>query len=432
MKAFMHLGVAMLLIAGSGVCVWQMASGSEDLQSDKSDTYHRRLVVQSFETVNAEPNPTYVLLLTLLRVVIVLYIAPVILFYGPALRNFVIVFQAATAAGLWTWWDALTNVAYVGDIPPLFEGLVKVLFGGGTAGYTMMSWDDVDLLVKGALFIYQLFNTVLGLLEEALHQWAGCTGFHMPALALRGQSYDTWIGCSDRDAYYTGIWILKIIEWSGIIAGGLLAKKLHTYVMLVSASMYGAELLVVSIMQALYDLISVFSSKEAAESAQVTLLVNKAIFVYVFFAIGLIFQHGLKEWLAALSKKTVLTVSSSQGDDEEYAASVKDQVKELEDQMEELAKARWGFSMFTNKYSQAFAYPALRFSVLLSKSYNKVDSLVKAVQGGNGEIARFEEANADRLNHTEPTKENKEGSDAAQTIEVKVSDEVVPDGLQGN
>jgi len=116
----------------------------------------------------------------------------------------------------------------MGDFPPLVEKLVKILFYGGSTGFTMMSWEDIDLFVKGALFLYQAINAFLPLAAEAIYSWTGCSGIYTPAEATRGQLYDTWTGCPDRDKYWAGIWMLKGAEWGSIIIGGFIVKKVKS------------------------------------------------------------------------------------------------------------------------------------------------------------------------------------------------------------
>jgi len=258
--------------------------------------------IQSFETPGAIPDENYVLTLTILRVALILYIGPCVTFYGNDLTKAASFFQAGTAAGFWGWWNSLTQIAYIGDLPPVFENLARVLFTTGTTGLTMMIAEGVRMAVRAMLLAYTFVMQIVPLIEMELVKWSGCQKeLHLPAVAIRGQSYDAWVGCTEKDNYYASIWIIKCIEWLVIISGAIVAMKMQwvkDILSVASAAMVGADMIAAGIEALITDIMILTSSPAEVANALATFAGIRAVLCYGLSGYGFICQLQMAEWWA--------------------------------------------------------------------------------------------------------------------------------------
>merc|ERR1719464_2353825 len=140
--------------------------------------------------------------------------------------------------------------------------------------------------------------------------------------------------------------------------------------------MFGAELAVASLIQAVNDIAVVAGSREEAEKMKVTLLVNKMILTYIFFGIGMFVQMGLRKYLKQMTKLMTLRAGAAEHQ------NVYDKMEELEGQTRFCL--RWAIKI------RFIAYPAMRLSASLNASYNAIDSLVQEVKDGQDTMDTIE------------------------------------------
>lgn len=245
-------------------------------------------------TVGAAPDNAYVLTLTLMRVALVIYVGPCILFFGNSLDKVSTLFQAAVVNGLWAWWLSLQQIAYPGDVPPNMEELFKVLFTSGTTGFTMMVAEQLRFMVRGAQLLYTFIMQLVDLVEVALVNWAGCDAErYKPGLALRGQRYDAWVGCGESGKYYGSMWIIKLLEWSSILIGAVCAKLVAPYIKIAAASMIGAELVASGVEAFIADVYAMNATPEEVGKLQVAFVMIRVVICNVLFGVGCLIQFTL-------------------------------------------------------------------------------------------------------------------------------------------
>jgi len=147
--------------------------------------------------------------------------------------------------------------------------------------------------------------------------------------------------------------------------------------MALSSSMFAADLVVVSLVQLIYDIIVVAESKKEAEDMKITLLVNKMIFTYVLFALGFVVQMGLKNWFAL--KTTQVCMGKNCTED------VNDSLKSEEENAKLCLK--WICKC------ACIAYPAMRLSAAMDSKYTEVDAYVKEVEEDDNTAAKWYQEN---------------------------------------
>merc|ERR1712224_401969 len=101
------------------------------------------------------------------------------------------------------------------------------------------------------------------MLELSLMNWAGCDKErNMPAYAIRNQPYDAWMGRTKETEFYLGMWILKLIEWSIVVVGAIVALKLQKVVSIAAGAMIGAELVAAGIEAFIRDAYALIATEE--------------------------------------------------------------------------------------------------------------------------------------------------------------------------
>jgi hypothetical protein len=308
-KTFSMVAISM----GVGICIGILIVSStshtsdanvDDVGSPRSLTASTKQsaapIQKAFMTVAAEPDPGYVLALTIVRVILMCYVAPCVLFYGPTYPKATSFVQAIIAAGLWVWWGRMKSIAYIGDMPPVFEGFALLVFSSGTTGLSMMMAEVIDLGVKGALFFYTFSMQLVDILELTLMNWAGCGNEKTKTgLAIRGMRYDAWQDCTKEDEFSWAMWIICIVTWASIILGAILANKLQKLLASAASAMVGAALIADGIDALISDVMTLTSSAEDVAKAQAMMLSMRMILCYLLAGYGFLCQKALAPWIAA-------------------------------------------------------------------------------------------------------------------------------------
>jgi len=114
--------------------------------------------------------------------------------------------------------------------------------------------------------------------------------------------YDGWLNCTKEGPYFAGIWLIKILDWTMLIAGGVLAKKFNQWLRadVLCMTLIAAEFILGSIERFVEDAL-LLGNPSPAQMDQVRYImeifeINKAILVYVLSGIGYFCQRTLQEW----------------------------------------------------------------------------------------------------------------------------------------
>eukprot|EP00931_Biecheleriopsis_adriatica_P114121 TRINITY_DN8957_c0_g2_i1.p1 TRINITY_DN8957_c0_g2~~TRINITY_DN8957_c0_g2_i1.p1 ORF type:complete len:446 (+),score=65.63 TRINITY_DN8957_c0_g2_i1:88-1338(+) len=297
MAVLRKVSVGLVISSASLASLWLAITLSID-RATTAEGSARRLVPQlAFEDAWQFADPSFVLAMAIVRMLLSLYLAVCILVFGSNLPTILTLIQGWTAAGFWGWWSQVSNIAYVADIPPCIERFCSVMVTGSLGGYVMMVQHWVDLIAKGMLFAYQLVDKLLALLQIALMSWSGCTGTWKEAFSVRGQMYDTWINCTNKNEYYSSIFIFKIVEWSVVIAGALLAKKIEKTLAALSAAMLGADLTTACVFRLIDDIVVLTQGREEADKIKTTLMAWQVVICFGLFGVGFFIQLAMRTWV---------------------------------------------------------------------------------------------------------------------------------------